>query len=130
MTSVAADLVLLVHLMFILFVAGGGALAIRWPRIAWFHIPAVGWGVWIELTGGICPLTPLENRLRAAAGTAGFDGGFIDHYVSWFIYPPGLTRQHQLAIAVSLIVINLLVYSVAARKLSKRGNGDGAAPSC
>ena len=80
--KLAADFVVLLHLAFILFVVLGGLVVFRWPRFMWLHIPAVAWGAFIELTGRVCPLTPLENRLRIAAGQAGYSGGFIEEYLT------------------------------------------------
>ena len=113
----AADLVLLLHLGFILFVAAGGLLVLRWPRVAWLHIPAALWGAVVELFGWLCPLTPLENRLRMASGQEGISEGFIAHYLLPVIYPEGLTRTIQLFLGAAVVVINLAIY---ARVLSKR----------
>lgn len=107
-----ADLVVGVHFFFVLFVVLGGLLAIRWPRAAWLHVPAAVWGALIEWRGWICPLTPLENRLRARAGEAGYEGGFIEHYLLPVLYPEGLTRELQLAMAVVVVVVNAVVYAV------------------
>jgi hypothetical protein len=115
----AADLVLLGHLSFVVFVAVGGLLALRWPRIAWLHIPVAIWGAAVELGGWICPLTPLENRLRAAGGEAGYAGGFIEHYLVPIVYPSGLTRGHQIALGVAVLVVNLAVYGVVLRRWSR-----------
>lgn len=108
--GVLADLVLLVHLAFVLFVALGGLLVLRWPRLAWLHLPAALWGAGIEFTGGICPLTPLENRLRRLGGEAGFEGGFIDHYVTALVYPHGLTRGVQLALGTVVVLATVVIY--------------------
>jgi len=110
MAKTAADVIVLVHLAFILFVAAGGLLVFRWPKLAWVHVPAVVWGALIELAGWICPLTPLENRLRGAGGEAAFAGGFIDRYIMPIIYPAGLTRGMQLTLGTVVIVVNLVVY--------------------
>jgi len=107
---IAADIVVLIHLFFILFVAAGGLLAFRWPRIAWAHLPAVVWGALIELTGWICPLTPLENHLRAAAGDPAYTGGFIERYIVPIVYPAGLTRGMQIGLAAAVIIVNLIFY--------------------
>jgi len=112
-----ADLVLLVHLAFVLFVALGGLLVLRWPRVAWLHLPAAVWGAGIELTGGICPLTPLENRLRRLGGEAGYSGGFIDHYVTALVYPHGLTRGVQLALGALVVLATVVIYRRAWRRL-------------
>jgi hypothetical protein len=105
-----ADAVLVVHLGFIVFVVLGGLLVARWPRLAWLHIPVVAWGAWIEFTAGVCPLTPLENALRQRGGEAGFEGGFIEHYVTNLIYPGGLSRAAQAVLGVLVCVINGAVY--------------------
>ena len=114
--ALAADAVVVVHLLFLLFVVLGGLGALRWPRLAWLHLPALAWGSWVELTGRVCPLTPLEIRFRAAAGQAGYDGGFIDHYLVPVLYPPGLTRTHQIVLGVALLGVNLAVYGLWARR--------------
>jgi hypothetical protein len=105
-----ADLVVVAHLGFIVFALLGALLALRWPRVLWLHAPAAIWAVAIELAGWICPLTPLENQLRSAGGAAGYPGGFIEHYLLPVIYPPGLTREVQVALGLGLLAINALVY--------------------
>jgi len=112
-----ADLVLLVHLAFVLFVVLGGLLVLRWPRMAWLHLPAALWGAGIEFASGICPLTPLENRLRHLGGEAGYSGGFIDHYVTALIYPHGLTRGVQLALGVLVVLVTVILYRRAWRRM-------------
>jgi uncharacterized membrane protein YhhN len=87
-----ADLVVVLHFGFVLFVVGGGLLALRWPRLARVHLPTAVWGVLIEFGGWLCPLTPLENWLRRRSGGAGYAGGFVEHYVLPVLYPSGLTR--------------------------------------
>lgn len=106
-----ATLVLVVHGAFVLFVVAGGLLALRWPRAAWAHLPAAAWGAGIELAGGVCPLTPLENRLRDLAGQAGYDGGFVEHYLLASIYPDGLTRETQVVVGLAVVAVNVLVYA-------------------
>jgi len=103
--------VALTHFAFVLFVVGGGLLVLRWRRVAWIHLPCVLWGAVIELAGWICPLTPLENRLRYAAGGAGYAGGFVEHYLMPVLYPTQLTRPIQVALGVSVLVLNCAVYS-------------------
>jgi hypothetical protein len=105
-----ADATLVIHLLFVLFVALGGFLVLRWRKVAWVHLPAAVWGGLIELAGWICPLTPLENLLRRLGGEAGYTGGFIDHYVISLIYPEGLTRSMQLAVGVTVLVVNTAIY--------------------
>lgn len=106
----AADAVLVFHLAFIVFVVVGGALSLRWRWMPVLHLPAAAWGVFVELSGRICPLTPLENLLRARAGQAGYDGSFIEHYLVALIYPSGLTRELQFILAAIVIVANLAIY--------------------
>lgn len=113
---VLAESVLLIHLLFIAFALLGGFLVIRWRPVAFLHLPCLAWAVYIELAGGICPLTPLENRLRRLAGDAGYDGGFIEHYLIPILYPPGLTPTVQLAIAIILLTLNTLAYTLVWRK--------------
>ena len=105
-----ADSIVVLHLLFIACVVLGGGLVLRWPRLALVHLPAAGWGAVIELSGWICPLTPLENQLRQAAGEAGYPGSFIDHYLLPIIYPAGLTRGIQYGLAAVVIVVNLVAY--------------------
>lgn len=117
----AADAVLLLHLGFILFVLLGGLLALRWRRAPLLHLPAAAWGVYVELSGGLCPLTPLENRLRIAAGEAGYAGGFVEHYLLPLIYPAGLTLEIQQLLAAVVIGANALAYGWV--YLRRRGGG-------
>lgn len=109
--GLAANVVLLLHAVFILFAVFGAALAMRWPYIAWLHIPAAVWAVGIELAGAVCPLTFLENHLRAAAGIQGYSGGFIDHYLLPLVYPAGLTPAVQYVLAGVVLAVNLLLYA-------------------
>ena len=106
-----ADLVLVVHFAFVLFVIFGGVLALRWPRVAWIHLPVALYGAAVEFVGFVCPLTPLEVGLRQRGGQAGYAGGFIHHYITSAIYPTGLTRQVQFILGAALIVLNVVVYS-------------------
>lgn len=102
----------MLHLGFVLFVVLGGLLVLRWPRLAWLHIPAAVWGVLIEYTGWICPLTPLENSFRLRGGEAGYSGGFIQHYIQPVLYPAGLTRSTQIALGSFALLVNLTAYGV------------------
>jgi hypothetical protein len=108
--QVLADLVLLIHFAFIVFVLFGGFLVIWWRWIQWVHLPAAVWGAALEFGGWFCPLTPLENRLRQAGGEAGYTGGFIEHYALPVIYPAGLTPGIQFTMGVIVILINFLAY--------------------
>src|SRR5512135_960660 len=122
-----ADLVVIVHAAFVAFVVLGGLLVLRWPRAAWAHVPAALWGAGIEFSGGICPLTPLENLLRDLAGQQGYSGGFIEHVLTPVLYPLGLTRDLQLALGTFVVVINLVVYAWAIRRHVTGGRDkDGA----
>ena len=107
-----ADLILALHLVFVLFVVLGGLLVLRWPRTAWLHIPAAAWGVLIEYTGWICPLTPLENSFRTRGGEAGYSGGFIEHYIQPVLYPAGLTRGTQIVLGSFVLLLNLSAYGI------------------
>lgn len=113
---VLADGVLLLHLLFIVFVVGGGLLVFRWPRLAWVHLPAAAWGALIEFAGWICPLTPLENMLRRQAGETGYGGGFIAHYLLPIVYPGALTREIQLGLGFAVLAINAVVYGLLWRR--------------
>ncbi len=107
---ILADAVLVLHLAFIVFALLGGFLVLRWPRVAWAHLPAVAWGVTVASIGGVCPLTPLEKHLRVLAGEVPYRGDFISHYITTLIYPAGLTREMQAALAAFLLVCNVAVY--------------------
>ena len=115
-----ADLTVLLHAAFILFAVFGGLLAVRWPRIAWLHLPAVLWAAFIEFSGRICPLTPLENHYRELAGESGYTGGFIEHYILPVIYPAGLTRNIQLGLGLGVLVVNIVAYGIVIRRSMKR----------
>ena len=124
---VLADLVVILHLAFIVFVVAGGLLALRWRWLPLVHVPAALWGLCIELSGGICPLTPLENALRRAAGASGYSDSFIEHYVLPVVYPASLSPWLQLVLAGLLVSANLLVYSVVLwRRYRKPGPGPAA----
>jgi len=105
-----AELVVLLHLVFIVFVVGGGALALKWPWIALVHIPCALWGAMIELFRWHCPLTPLENWLRQATGGEPYAGGFIEHYIVPLVYPGAITRNMQIALGIAVLVINICAY--------------------
>ena len=107
---VLADAVLILHLAFVIFVALGGLPVLRWRRLMWIHLPAAAWGALIMFAGWVCPLTPLEKDLRRLGGQAGYEGGFVEHYVVAIIYPSGLTRGIQIGLGVAVILVNLAVY--------------------
>lgn len=114
----AADAVLIVHFAFVLFVVLGGLLVLRWPRLAWVHVPIAIYGAVIEFAGFVCPLTPLEQSLRHRGGEAGYTGGFVDHYIVAILYPGGLTRSIQLGLGLFVLVFNAVLYGVLLRRRS------------
>jgi Protein of Unknown function (DUF2784) len=118
-----ADLIVALHFAFVLFVVLGGLLVLRWPRLIWLHVPAVAWGVLIEFAGWICPLTPLENRLRAQQGEARYEGDFIARYILPVLYPEGLTRRDQWLLGGIALAVNLAVYAWIFLK-HRRPSGD------
>lgn len=105
-----ATAVVLVHMAFVAFAVAGGLLALRWPRVAWVHVPAAAWAAAISFAGWICPLTPLENWLRAQSGAAPYEGGFLEHYLLPILCPVALTPTLQIAIGAFVIALNALVY--------------------
>lgn len=113
---VAADAVLIAHFAFVLFVVLGGLLVLRWPKLAWIHLPAVAWAAFAEFSGSICPLTPLEVALRRSAGDAGYAGDFIEHYVVSLLYPDGLTREMQTVLGAIVVGLNVVFYVAAVRR--------------
>ena len=108
--NIAATAIALLHLAFIVFVLLGGLLVLRWPKLMWVHIPAAIWGVLIEFAGWWCPLTKWENYFIKAAGRAGYETGFVNHYIMPIIYPSGLTRGLEIAIGIFVLVLNLAIY--------------------
>jgi len=112
MFQVLADVTLVVHFLFILFVVAGGLLVLRWRRVMWFHLVCVTWGVLLELGQWVCPLTPLENWARMRAGDDAYTGDFIEHYLLPVVYPSGLTPALQVRLGLALLAFNLLVYGV------------------
>jgi Protein of Unknown function (DUF2784) len=126
-----ADAVLVIHLAFAIFAGIGGLLVLRWRRLAWVHVPCAVWGALIMFAGWICPLTPLENSLRRQGGQAGYEGGFIEHYVVSVLYPSGLTRGLQFGIGAGVVIVNAAVYGPmiarARRRRRERLAAEGAA---
>jgi hypothetical protein len=108
--QLGATAVAVFHLAFIVFVVIGGLLLLRWPRLMWLHVPAAVWGVLIEFCGWYCPLTNLEKYLLQRAGKAGYDGGFLAHYIFSIIYPSGLTRGIEIALGIFVLAVNAGVY--------------------
>ena len=122
--SLLADLILVGHLGIIAFAVFGALWALRWGWAPLVHLPVLAWAAYIEISAGICPLTPLENSLRQAAGESGYSGSFIEHYLVPLVYPPGLTSGAQLWLAASLLLLNGLFYAyVVARRRALRVSG-------
>ena len=123
--ALLADLILILHATFILFVVFGAVL-VFWRRgIAWVHIPCALWGILIELRGWICPLTYLENDLRAAAGAGGYSGGFIDHYLMPLVYPAGLTSSTQFILGLAVLFFNAIIYTLVWNNRKTRATPTG-----
>lgn len=122
-----ADVTIAFHLAFVVFVAIGGLLAARWPRVAWGHVPAAIWAAWAEFTGWACPLTPLENWLRAQGGRAVYTSGFIEEYLLPLVYPAALSREVQWMLGSAVLLSNATVYAVILRRKSRRGRTSGTA---
>ena len=114
--ALAADGVVVLHGLFIMFAVLGGLLAAWRPWTAAVHLPAAAWAAWIGVSGRLCPLTPLENRLRSMAGEAGYAGGFVEHYLLPLIYPPGLTPAVQWILAAFVVLVNLAIYGWVLRR--------------
>lgn len=112
MTLILADLVLIVHTLFIIFAVFGGLIVLKWYKVMWLHIPCALWGALIEFFGWICPLTYLENYLREIGNGNYHESSFIQHYLLPIIYPPGLTTDIQILLGTIVIVINLIVYCI------------------
>jgi len=108
--NLLADLVVLIHLLFVLFSLLGALLVIRWRKMIWLHLPAALWAAGVEFSGKICPLTPLENWLRVRGGGAGYAGDFIGQYLLWLLYPSGLTRGVQIILGFIVVGINIGIY--------------------
>lgn len=113
---VLADAVVVLHLAFVGFAVLGGLLALRWRRTVWFHLPACLWAVLVELTGWYCPLTPLEVGLRTWGGEAGYEGGFVEHYLIPILYPAELTRGFQIGLGLFVLSLNALIYFILVRR--------------
>lgn len=118
--ALLADVVVVLHLAFVIFVVLGGVLVLRWKRIAWVHLPAAVWGALIEFGGWICPLTPLENWLRVRGGGTAYTSGFVERYILPVLYPAALTRELQLVLGGLVIAINVTVYAIVLRRVRGR----------
>ncbi len=111
-----ADLTVIVHLAFVLFVVFGGLLVLRWRRVAWLHLPAAVWGAWIEFAGWLCPLTPLENWLRERGGRPAYTSSFVERYIIPTLYPDSLSREVQWVLGGLVLLVNGLVYLMVLRR--------------
>jgi hypothetical protein len=113
---ILADATVILHLCFVLFVVLGGLLVLRWPRVAWVHLPAAGWGAWVEFAGWVCPLTPLENWFRQKSGGPAYTVSFIEHYLVPILYPSSLSRELQWVLGGLVVLINMVVYLMVLRR--------------
>jgi hypothetical protein len=120
LSAIAAQAVLVLHFAYIVFVIGGAALLPRWPRLALLHVPAVVWAAFVEFSGTVCPLTPVENHFRMRGGQPGYGGGFVEHYLLPLIYPSGLTRDTELVLGLCVVFLNMALY---VRWLGRRREG-------
>ena len=117
----AADAIVALHAAFVAFACLGGILAWRDLRWTIVHLPAAAWAAWVEFSGRLCPLTPLENALRRRAGDAGYPGGFVEHYIVPVLYPAGLTHDVQVALGAIVVALNAAIYAVALVRRRRRG---------
>ncbi|HOJ52382.1 MAG TPA: DUF2784 domain-containing protein [Syntrophales bacterium] len=117
---ILSNFLVIVHMLFIIFVVWGGIIVVRHPRVAFLHLPACAWGAWIEYSGGVCPLTPWENRFRLLAGDRGYEGDFIEHYLLPIIYPERLTGEIQFLLGSFVVVINAFFYGLAVYRRRKK----------
>ena len=120
MATLLADTLVIGHLFFVAFVVAGGFLLARWPRLGWLHLPAATWGAFIEFSGGICPLTPLENSLRVLGGGSAYSGDFVERYLLPLLYPAQLTPALQQVLGALVVGVNLLAYALAYRAWQRR----------
>jgi hypothetical protein len=120
--ALLADLVVLLHVAFVVFAVMGGLLAVRWQGFIWVHLPALTWAAVVEFFGWVCPLTPLENWLRRKGGMGSYSSGFITHYILPALYPEGLTREVQIVLGAFVVLINLLIYGWVFRSRAKSTN--------
>ena len=117
--SLLADLIVLVHVAFVVFAVLGGLLAARWHRLVWIHLLAVIWAALVEVSGWVCPLTPLENWLRRKGGQDGYPSDFITYYLLPILYPEGLTREVQITLGVIVVLTNSAIYGWILRSKSR-----------
>ncbi|HUE84565.1 MAG TPA: DUF2784 domain-containing protein [Vicinamibacterales bacterium] len=114
-----ADLTVVLHLAFVLFVVFGGLLVIRHRAVAWVHLPAAAWGAWVEFAGWVCPLTPLENWLRERGGGPVYSSSFVERYIVPTLYPEALSRELQWFLGGFVVVVNAAVYLVIVNRRAR-----------
>ena len=117
---ILADLVLIIHTIFIIFVIIGGILVLKWRLVVWFHIPSAIWGILIEFKGWICPLTYLENYLRKTGDTEKYTGDFIQYYLTPVVYPPILSIDIQYLLGIIVFIFNIIIYSLVWRHWNQK----------
>lgn len=115
-----ADATVVLHMGFVLFVVLGGLLVVRWPRVAWVHLPAAAWGAWIEFAGWMCPLTPLENWFREQGGATVYSTSFVERYLMPTLYPSALSRELQWILGGLVLAINAAIYAVVLARRRRR----------
>jgi len=120
MTGALANGLVILHLLFVVFVMAGGFLLLHWPKLAWLHLPAAVWGAWIEFSGGVCPLTPLENELRMLGGGVAYSGGFVERYLLPILYPENLSLPVQQVLGGLVVAVNLVAYGLVYRAVRKK----------
>ena len=120
--------VVAIHLAFVIFATLGGMLALRWPRIIWLHLPTAAWAAFVEFSGRLCPLTPLENALRRRAGLEDYSGDFVAEYIFPVLYPQGLTREAQIAMGAFVLALNAIAYTFVLRSRRRAAEGGATAP--
>lgn len=120
---VLADVTVLLHVAFVVFVVLGGLLVARWPPLAWVHLPAAAWGAWVEFAGRVCPLTPLENWLRTQSGSPAYTSSFIEHYLVPLLYPSALSREIQYALGALVLLANAVIYVVVLLRRARAPGG-------
>jgi hypothetical protein len=116
-----ADLTVVLHLAFVLFVVCGGLLVARRHAVAWMHLPAAIWAAWVEFAGWMCPLTPLENWLRERAGRDPYESSFVERYVLPTLYPEALTREWQWLLGSIVVAVNAAIYAVIVGRVRRAG---------
>lgn len=119
MFRILADATVVLHLLFVAFVVCGGLLVLRWPRMAWVHLPAAAWGAWVEFASWICPLTPLEIWLRRRSGEAVYSSSFVEQYLLPLLYPTTLSRESQWVLGSFVVLVNALVYAVVLHRSAR-----------